>query len=410
MNKLMSPRECKEHLHELGALVVVPTYDNAGTIGTLMAMLIKYSSDIMVVDDGCTDSTSEILYTFGFRDVSCDGKTKDGLEGRTLLRHSRNMGKGRSLKDALPLAAAAGWKHVLTIDADGQHFPSDIPVFVEALLGDPSSMLVGSRNLASTNMPQCNTFANRFSNFWFRLETGVRLEDTQCGFRVYPLGKADYSKWYYTSLYEFELEALVFAAWSGTRISGVPVNVYYPPAGERVSHFRPLRDFSRISLLNTVLVFICLLYIWPRNLLRKLSWSKIRKFFDDNLFHVKDSNLKLTLSFWLGIFIGLLPFGGYHFVSAVFLAHVLRLNTLVAGAFTLISIAPMMPLIIFCSCWTGSLILGHPMLLTGLDISFSDVGNMLIDYVFGGIVFAVAASSILAGICAVTLAILRRKK
>lgn len=427
MNKVMSPRECKEHLEELGALVVVPTYNNAGTIGTLMAGLIKYASDILVVDDGCTDVTGEILSTFGFRKLHDTGIRMKGagrefrsvsgqvpeqavLSGRTVLKHPSNMGKGRALKDALVLASATGWKYVVTIDADGQHFPSDIPAFVDALLAGPDSLYVGSRNLRSENMPRRNTFANRFSNFWYRVETGIRLDDTQCGFRVYPLGRADYSGWYYTSLYEFELEAIVYAAWSGTEVRNVPVNIHYPPEGERVSHFRPVRDFTRISLLNTVLVLVCLFYVWPRNLCRKLSWRKIRKFFDDNLFHVRDSNLKLTLSFWLGIFIGLLPFGGYHFVTAVFLAHVLKLNTLVAGAFTLISIAPMMPFIIFCSCWTGSLLLGHPIPFSGFVMSFEDVGNMLADYIIGGIVFAAAASSLCAGICAVLLSVLRRRR
>lgn len=416
MNRLMGPRECKEHLQELGVLVVVPTFNNAGTVGTLMAQLIKYASDILVVDDGCTDGTEGILGTFGFREIDAayvNGNESGGqrkAEGRTVLRHSRNMGKGRSLKDALVLAGRDGWKYVLTIDADGQHFPSDIPSFVEASMQTPEALLTGCRNLQSENMPSRNTFANRFSNFWFRFETRVRLEDTQCGFRLYPLGSTDYSRWYYTSLYEFELEAIVFAAWSGVPVRGVPVSIYYPPAEERVSHFRPLRDFTRISVLNTVLVLVTFIYIWPRNLLRKVSWSRVRRFFDENLFHVKDSNLKLTLSFWLGIFIGLLPFGGYHFITAVFLAHLLKLNTLVAGAFTLISIAPVMPFLIFCSCWTGSLLLGHQMPFTGYGMNFSDIGNMLVDYILGGVVFAAVASSISAGICACILYVLRRKR
>ena len=97
-------------------------------------------------------------------------------------------------------------------------------------------------------------------------------------------------------------------------------------------------------------------------------------------------------------------------MTAVFLAHVLKLNTLVAGAFTLISIAPMMPFIIFCSCWTGSLLLGHPIPFSGFVMSFEDVGNMLADYIIGGIVFAAAASSLCAGICAVLLSVLRRRR
>ena len=187
---------------------------------------------------------------------------------------------------------------------------------MEAVKDDPEAVIVGARNLESENMPGKNTFANRFSNFWYRLETGIRLEDTQSGFRMYPLKGMDYSKWYYTSLYEFELEAIVFAGWSGRTVKNIPVNVYYPPEEERVSHFRPLRDFTRISLLNTVLVLICLLYIWPRDFLRKLTWKNIRRFFDENLFHTEDGNLKLVVSLWLGSFVGLLPFYGYQLVQS----------------------------------------------------------------------------------------------
>lgn len=410
---LMSPRDCKEHLEALGTLAVVPAYENAGTIGTVLADMIKYCNDILVVDDGSTDSTGAILATFGFRlireDSVSSGNVPD-LKGKNFLRHSRNSGKGKSLKDALILASRAGYRYVLTIDADGQHFPSDIPAFAEAVLTGQEGIIVGARNLKSENMPSRNTFANRFSNFWYRLETGTRLADTQCGFRMYPLGWTDFSRWYYTSLYEFELEVIVFAAWSRISVTNVPVRIYYPPEEKRVSHFRPLRDFTRISILNTVLVLLCIFWIWPRNILRKLSWTKIRRFFDDNLFHVKDSNTKLTLSFWLGVFIGLLPFGGYHFVTAVFLAHIFRLNTLVAGAFTLISIVPVMPVIIFCSCWTGCLILGHEMPFSGFDITFADAGNIIVEYVLGGVAFAAVASSLAAGVCALILKFARIKK
>ena len=106
-------------------------------------------------------------------------------------------------------------------------------------------MLVGSRNLRMENMPGGNTFANKFSNFWFRLQTGV------------------------TYRYEAELELLVFQCWKGIRMLPVGINVYYPPEGERVTHFRPFRDFFRISVLNTVLCVLALFYGLPSRQLRK---------------------------------------------------------------------------------------------------------------------------------------------
>ncbi len=410
---LMSPRDCKENLAELDAIVIVPTFNNAGTIGTVMSSLIKYSSDILVVDDGCTDATAGILATFGFREISSDDALKPCADaiggGKMIMKHPRNMGKGAALKNSLTAAARAGYRYAITLDADGQHFPSDIPAFVEAVKDDPEAVIVGSRNLESENMPGKNTFANRFSNFWYRLETGIRLEDTQSGFRMYPLKGNDWSKWYYTSLYEFELEAIVFAGWSGRTVKNIPVNVYYPPEEERVSHFRPLRDFTRISLLNTVLVLICLLYIWPRDFLRKLTWKNIRRFFDENLFHTEDGNLKLVLSLWLGSFVGLLPFYGYQLVLAVFLAHILQLNRLVAGLFSAISIPPAIPFIIYASYMTGCRLFGSSCVVAFEEISFSNLAGTVAEYVAGGFVFAAAGSTVCAFVFALMLMIFRRR-
>ena len=131
---------------------------------------------------------------------------------------------------------------------------------MEEIEKEPDTLLVGARNLTSDNMPGKNTFANKFSNFWFKLETGVKLQDTQSGYRLYPLHKINVQRFYYTAKYEFELEALVFAVWGGTTVRNIPIHVYYPPQEERVSHFRPFRDFTRISILNTFLVFITSLF------------------------------------------------------------------------------------------------------------------------------------------------------
>ena len=119
-------------------------------------------------------------------------------------------------------------------------------------------------------MPRQNTFANRFSNFWFRLQTAQKLDDTQSGFRIYPL-ESLYGMRLVTSRYEAELELLVFAAWHGVSVKGVPVRVWYAPEGERVSHFRPFWDFFRISVLNTILCFGALLVGLPLAVLRKIG-------------------------------------------------------------------------------------------------------------------------------------------
>ena len=153
-----------------------------------------YAPEILVVNDGSTDETPEIL------------NQEANLH---IITHPVNQGKGVALKHGLSFAKKQGFRYAITIDSDGQHFASDIPVLIEAIEKEPDTLLVGSRNLTSDNMPGKNTFANKFSNFWFTLETGIKLQDTQSGYRLYPIQRMNVDKWYYTAKYEFELEALV---------------------------------------------------------------------------------------------------------------------------------------------------------------------------------------------------------
>ena len=220
----------------------------------VVARSVSVCRDVIVVNDGSTDQTAQVLADL---DV-------------TVLTHERNRGKGQALKTGLKYADAHGYTHAVTIDADGQHFPEDIPVLIEASEGNPNDLIVGCRNLTSDNMPRGNTFANRFSNFWFRLQTTQKLEDTQSGFRIYPLDSV-YGLWLLTSRYEAELELMVYAAWHGVKMRGVGVRVLYQPEGERVSHFRPFRDFFRITLLNTFLCFGAVLVGIPLFLVRKIK-------------------------------------------------------------------------------------------------------------------------------------------
>ncbi|MBO7595313.1 MAG: glycosyltransferase family 2 protein, partial [Salinivirgaceae bacterium] len=154
---------CKEKLDELNIVIVVPTYNNAKTIGGVLSDIKQYANHIIVVNDGSTDDTTQIL---------------SEIEGIEIITHQRNSGKGTALKNGLCKAKDDGYRYAITIDSDGQHFASDIPTFVKEIEETPDTLLVGGRNIQADNMPGKNTFANKFSNFWFRLETGVKLPDT----------------------------------------------------------------------------------------------------------------------------------------------------------------------------------------------------------------------------------------
>lgn len=225
--------------------IIIPTYNNAGTIRQVVVDACRICANVIVVNDGSTDDTSEILTTLP--------------STTTVVSYAKNKGKGHALVEGFRKAKELGFTHAVTMDADGQHFADDIPLLVKAMKKNPDAIIVGSRNLTEENMPPQNTFANRFSNFWFRLQTGIDLPDTQSGFRLYPLASLKGLS-LITSRYEAELELMVFAAWAGVSVLSVPVRVYYPPAEERVSHFRPVYDFFRISVLNTVLCIGALLH------------------------------------------------------------------------------------------------------------------------------------------------------
>jgi glycosyltransferase involved in cell wall biosynthesis len=227
---------------------VIPTYNNGGTVAEVVRRVLQQGLPVIVVDDGSTDGTQDAL---------------KGLD-IIILRHSQNRGKGIALRTGLEEARRLGYRQALTIDADGQHDPSDIPALVAAAA--PRTLVVGSRNIAAEGMPSGSTFANRFSNFWFTLQTAHKLPDTQTGFRIYPLEDLPSLK-LLTARYEAELTLLVFSAWKGLKLVPVPVKVYYPE--DRVSHFRPFADFFRISVLNTVLCVLALLYGYPRMLISR---------------------------------------------------------------------------------------------------------------------------------------------
>ncbi len=250
-----TPAEVRRRLHSRGICVIVPTYNNVGTIADVVERCKALCDDVIVVDDGCTDNTPAVLA---------------GISGITVVRLPRNSGKGSALKAGFRKALQMGFAYGITLDADGQHFPEDIPALLKANIEHPGALIIGERkDLDQKERSGGSKFANAFSNFWFCVQTFRRLKDTQTGYRLYPLKKL-HGLSLLTSRYEAELELLVFSAWHGVKIVPVPVNVFYPPKEERVSHFRPAYDFTRIFILNTCLCFLALCYGLPLALLRLL--------------------------------------------------------------------------------------------------------------------------------------------
>lgn len=240
---------------------VIPTYNNSKTVCDVVKSVSQYVERVYVVDDGSTDETKSILSNL----VETRDLASSGIKVLTL---AVNSGKGKALTTGFAAAYADGYDYAVTLDSDGQHFAEDIPAMIAKVSADVPTLVCGVRNITTQeNMPSKNTFANKFSNFWFKVETGREIPDTQCGFRVYPL-KEIAKRHIFSSRYEAELEMLVRLCWADVDIQTAPITVYYAPEGERVTHFRPFADFSRISVMNTVLCTGALLYYWPKTLLK----------------------------------------------------------------------------------------------------------------------------------------------
>lgn len=368
------PGNIPARMQALQCAVLIPTYNNAGTIAQVLAGVRQYCRDVMVVNDGSTDQTAAILAQ---------------TEGISVIAYARNRGKGYALRTGLREASKRGFRYLLTIDADGQHYPDDIPLFVQAAEQAPDTLFIGARNLTAENMPSKNTFANRFSNFWYKVETGITLTDTQSGFRLYPLDKLGGLR-FYTPRYEFEVEVIVRAAWRGVDVKNIPIRVYYPPREERVSHFKPAKDFTRISILNTVLVAWALLCYYPFRFLKWLRWTNIRAFFSNHIIHAQESNHTMAASVGWGVIWGVMPVWGWQGVVAVVSGHFLKLNKVVTFAATNISIPPTIPVILFASYAVGGWLLGRPLLLSLNDISSEALVGSLAQYLIGSVALAPA--------------------
>lgn len=363
--------EIFDTMKRLKCCVIIPTYNNHKTLKRVIDGVLKHTQDIIIVNDGSTDATSEILSNY---------------PQLIQIHLEKNKGKGNALKFGFRKAKELGFEHAITIDSDGQHFPEDIPVFIEYLKQEGEILLIGSRNMAQEGVPKKSSFGNKFSNFWFWFETGNKLEDTQSGFRLYPLNKIPNR--FFTNKFEFEIEIIVRSAWNGTRVKNIPIQVLYDMS-ERVSHFRPFKDFTRISILNTVLVTIAIFYIKPRDFFRKLKKKGFKKFFLENILESEDSKLTKSLSIALGTFIGIAPFWGFQTVLVLFLAYLFRLNKVISFAFSNISIPPMIPLIIFGSLKIGGIFMRNPQnVFPNSYTDFDEIKQHLMQYLIGSFILA----------------------
>ncbi len=360
-----------------GIGVLIPTYNNAGTLLDVLRKVSTYAgAQVIVVDDGSTDGTAAILGTF---------------PGIRVVRHSGNKGKGQALRTGFAEARTMGWTHAITIDSDGQHDPGDLPAMAAAISKYPEAMIMGARDMGKSEVPGRSSFGNKFSNFWFKVETGIDLPDTQTGYRGWPLGPLSTFKTI-SDRFGFEVESIVKLAWRGTPFKVVPVSVRYD-FPERVSHFRPFQDFARVSLTNTWLVTLALLWYWPKQLFINGGLSRRLR----SEFHRPDeSSWRKAGSIGFGLFMGIVPIWGFQLLVGIPLSMIMRLNRVLFITAANISIPPLIPLIIFASYMAGAPFMGSEAIELDLadDITLDHVREHLQQYVVGSVVLAIAAGLI----------------
>ncbi len=363
---------------EAKACVLVPTYNNHKTISKVLEGILLFSEggDVIVINDGSTDQTKNVLESFGSKII--------------VLDHFPNVGKGFSLRKGFDEAIRLGFEHAITIDSDGQHFPQDIPKFLDASMEEPNSLIMGARNMKQDDVPGKSSFGNKFSNFWFWLETGISLPDTQTGFRLYPLKPLSKIS-LFTTKFETEIEIIVKLAWRFVSVKSVEVKILYDYE-DRISHFRPFKDFTRISILNTYLVVLTILFYLPRRAILKIFDKKTWVMVWNEFIKTDESNFSKSISIGFGVFIGIFPIWGFQLLVGIPLAILFRMNKALFVAAAHISFPPMIPVIIFLSYHTGKYFVEESIRLNSLvNVSLETIDMHIKQYYIGAVLFAIAA-------------------
>ena len=354
-------------------LLVIPVYNHAGTLRSVVLNALADRFPVLVVDDGSTDGGLDTVVDL------------------PVARHRfpSNRGKGAAILAAAELAKRSGYDAIVTIDADGQHDPADARRLLETAAASWPAVAIGARRMEGANVPRSSVFGRDFSNFWVRLECGHALPDSQSGYRLYPVDFLLAGRFLSTG-FPFEVEVLVRAGWAGLPLLSVPVPVHYPPAGERVSHFRPFLDNLRLTCLHAWLVIRSLLP-WPHPRLspREDASPKTAEFLHPVRFFRRLSREhsgagELAAAVWVGIFVGALPIIPFGIAAIVYVSHRLHLNKLAGVAASNVCCFPFVPL----ACVETGHFLRHGRFLLAFDrhVLLGEIHLRLWEWLLGALV------------------------
>ena len=361
--------------------VVIPLYNNPDTVLDVAVACRRQLPDVIVVDDASTKLPPSFAETLDTNGIRC-------------LRHAKNRGYGAAVMTGIAELHRLGFDYAITLDADGQHSPSEIPAFVELLERDcqyNDTIVVGIRDFTSPDIPKSSRFGRDFSNFWVKLESGVACEDTQSGFRAYPVAPMMKMRCISTR-YTFAVESLVRGFWGGVELRELPVRVTYQPEGKYVSHFRPFWDNVRFSLLHTWLMTRRLLP-WPmKRLVPKPSTPKIPNPFRHPLqflrYLLRENSTPQLLAVSAGVstFLAVLPLFSCHILVILYVCVCLRLNKAMALAIQNLYMPPLSPfLCIELGYWMRN---GHFLREASMQTIVREIHLRLLDWLLGSLILA----------------------
>ncbi len=215
--------------------IIIPALNERLRIREVVEGALRHAERVIVIDDGSDDGTGEALHDLPI----------------TLLRHETRQGKGASLRDGFEEALRQGVAAAISMDGDGQHSADDIPRLIDAGNRRPGWIVIGARLRKRSQQPTYRRLANEFGDWGVAWGTGYQIADSQSGQRLYPanvmaLGDVPGEDFVY------EAQILMSAAQQlGVRCVSIPIEARYADVhGDqqfRPSHFKPLRDFSRIT-------------------------------------------------------------------------------------------------------------------------------------------------------------------
>lgn len=340
-------------------VVLAPTYNNAATLLDILQRVLDLGLPLIVIDDGCTDSSAELLREFIAR--SGHGQVQ-------VVTHPRNRGKAAALRTGFAAASAAGYTHAATIDTDGQLDPEQIPEMLAAAQNSPRALILGCRVAPTGDYPRRSQIGRMVSNHLVWTESGARVGDSQCGLRVYPLGLMNAVPCR-AQHYGFETEILSRAGWAGCPVIEVPVRCRYLPLEVRVSHFRPWLDSIRAFGMHLRLLARALTpwphRRWPGPVTVRPWRARLRQFLHwlspveawRQLRAGRISRLELASSLAVGVFIANLPLYGVQTLASLYAARRLHLSPIAVVAGSQASIPPIGALLIAAAVCVGHFLL-----------------------------------------------------